>query len=173
MVALPGCRYTFHMPKVRPIPKGYHTVTPALAVQGADAFIKFCRKAFGAKELSRLPGPGGSVMHAELEIGDSRIMIGEETPGMGNPSAKTLGGCPVSLFLYVTDVDAAFKKAVKAGATAQMPPADMFWGDRYCRLGDPFGHSWALATHIEDVSPKEMKKRAKALMAAMAEKPAQ
>lgn len=119
-----------------------------------------------------MPGPGGSVMHAELEIGDSRIMLGEEMPGMGNPSAKTLGGSPVSLFLYVTDVDAAFKKAVKAGATVQMPPADMFWGDRYCRLGDPFGNSWALGTHIENVTLKEMKKRGKAFMASMAEKSA-
>lgn len=147
------------MPKVRPIPKGYHTVTPGLAVPSAAEFIKFCKKAFGATELMRLPGPGGSVMHAEILIGDSHIMVGDEMPGMGSPSAKTLGGSPVNFYIYTTDCDAACKKAAKAGATVQMPPTDMFWGDRYCRLVDPFGNCWALATHIEDVDPKEMKKR--------------
>jgi PhnB protein len=150
------------MPKVRPIPKGHQIVTPGLAVQGAAAFIAFCKKAFGAKEITRMLGPGGMVMHAELEIGGSKIMVGEEMPGMGNKSAKTLAGCPVSFYIYTEDCDAAYKKAVKAGCTGLMPPTDMFWGDRYGRLDDPFGHTWAVATHIEDVSPAEMKKRAKA-----------
>ena len=161
------------MLKVRPIPKGQHIVTPGLAVQGADGFIKFCKKAFGAKELHRLSGPGGSVMHAEIEIGDSRIMVGDESPGMGNKSAKTLGGSPVSLHVYTKECDAVFKKAVAAGATPLMPPTDMFWGDRYGRIEDPFGNTWGIATHIEDVTPQEMKKRAKAFAKSMAAPPAQ
>ena len=150
------------MPKVKPIPKGYHSVTPGLAVQGADAFIKFCKKAFGAKEISRMKGPGGSVMHAELLIGDSHIMVGDEMPAMGNRSAKTLGGSPVALYVYVEKCDVTFKKAVAAGATVRMPLTDMFWGDRYGQVEDPFGNVWGIATHIEDVSPKEMKKRSAA-----------
>lgn len=158
----------FAMPKVRPIPKGYHTVTVGLAVQSADAFIKFCKKAFGAQEILRMPGPGGSIMHAEIQIGDSRIMCGDEHPNMGNKSSKTLGGCPVTFHIYVENCDAAIKKAIKAGATEKMPAMDMFWGDRYGMVTDPFGHNWGIATHIEDVTPAEMKKRGKAWAKQMA-----
>src|SRR5262245_25533120 len=129
------------MAKVRPVPKGYHSVTPGLAVTGADAFIKFCKKAFGAKEILRMPGPGGSVMHAELKIGDSHVMCGEEMPGMGNRSAKTLGGTPIQLYIYVPNCDAVYKKALKAGATVAMPMDDMFWGDRMGSVLDPFGNT--------------------------------
>lgn len=148
------------MAKVRPIPKGYHTVTAGITLAGAAAFIKFCKKAFGAVEVMKLPGPGGTIMHAELTIGDSRIMLGDEVPGCGLKSATTLGGTPINLHLYVADCDAAFKKAVKAGAIVRMPPTDMFWGDRMASLEDPFGNSWSISTHIEDVDPKELKKRA-------------
>jgi uncharacterized glyoxalase superfamily protein PhnB len=150
------------MPKVKPIPKGYGTVTPGLAIQGASDFIKFCKKVFGAKEITVMKGPGNSIMHAELQIGTSRIMLGEEMPSFGTISAKTIGGSPVTLNVYVENCDAVFAKALKAGATAVMPPADMFWGDRYARLTDPFGNHWSVATHIEDVSPAEMRKRGKA-----------
>lgn len=156
------------MAKVRPIPKGYSTITPGVAITGADAFIKFCKKAFGAKEILRMPGMvKGSVMHAEIEIGTSRVMVGDEMPGM-NKSASTLGGSPVTFHVYVENVDAAFAKAVKSGCTAQMPPTDMFWGDRFSKLQDPFGNNWALATHIEDVTPQEMKKRGTKFMKEMA-----
>jgi PhnB protein len=147
------------MAKVKPVPKGSRTLTPALCVQGADAFIKFCKKAFGAKEIMRMKGPGGSVMHAEVEIGDSRFMLADENPQWGNKSAKTLGATPVTLHLYVPDCDATIAKAVKAGAVVTMPAADMFWGDRYGHVVDPFGHVWGVATHVEDVDDKEMKRR--------------
>jgi PhnB protein len=159
--------------KVKPVPKGYRTVTPGLSVQGADAFIKFCKKAFGAKEVLRMAGPGGSVMHAELEIGDSRIMIGDENPHWGNKSAKTLGGTPLTLHIYVPDCDAMVAKAVKAGATVLMPLADQFWGDRFGTVADPFGNVWAVATHGEDVDAKEMKKRGAKVMKEMAAAAAQ
>ena len=154
--------------KVRPVPKGYHTVSPALCVQGADAFIKFCKKAFGAKEIMRMTGPGGSVMHAEIEIGDSRLMVGDENPQWGNKSAKTLSGTPVTLHIYVPDCDAVVAKAVKAGATVGMPLADQFWGDRYGSVVDPFGNVWGVGTHIEDVDDKEIKKRSAKFMKEMA-----
>ena len=154
--------------KVRPIPKEYHSVTPGLAVKDADAFIKFCKKAFGAREMVRMPGPGGGVMHAELQIGDSRIMTGDETPGFATKAARTLGGTPVNLMIYVEKADAVFKKALAAGATVAMPMSDMFWGDRYGCVTDPFGNVWGIATHIEDVPPREMKKRAAKAMADMA-----
>ena len=156
--------------KVRPVPKGYHTVTPGLSVQGADAFIKFCKKAFGAKEILRMPGPGGAVMHAELAIGDSRIMCGDENPAFGRKSAKTLGDSPVQLYIYTEKCDALIKKAVAAGATVAMPAADMFWGDRMGSVVDPFGNTWGIATHIEDLTPREMKKRGDAWMKEMAAK---
>lgn len=151
------------MAKVKPVPKGQHTVTAGVCVQGADAFIRFCKKALGARELLRLAGPGGAVIHAELVIGDTHLMVGDEMPAMGNKSAKTLGGTPLTLHMYVEDCDKAFKKAIAAGATALMPPADQFWGDRYGRFADAWGNQWAVATHIEDVTPAEMKKRAKKL----------
>jgi PhnB protein len=152
------------MSTVKHVPDGFHTVTPQLIVRDAAKAIDFYTKAFGAKERFRMPGPGGVVMHAELSLGDSIIMLGEESPEMGAISPQTIGGSPVSLMVYVKDVDASFARADEAGCTSQMPPTDMFWGDRYSKLSDPFGHQWALATHKEDVAPDEMARR----MAAMA-----
>jgi uncharacterized glyoxalase superfamily protein PhnB len=147
------------MSTVKPIPDGYGTVTPHLVVRDAAKAIEFYAAAFGAEERYRMPGPGGVVMHAELKIGDSIVMLGEEAPQMGASSPLAIGGSPVSLMMYVKDVDASFARAGKAGCTVRMPPTDMFWGDRYGQLQDPFGHHWALATHKEDVSPEEMAKR--------------
>ncbi len=142
--------------KVRPIPKGYNSITATLTQADAAKTIEFCKKAFGAKVLMNMRGAGGKVMHAEIQIGDSRIMLNDE---MQEPAQ------PAGLFLYVTDVDKTFAKAVKAGATPLMPVQDMFWGDRFGRVMDPSGNKWAIATHREDVTPKEMKKRAKAMSA--------
>jgi PhnB protein len=147
------------MSPTKPIPDGYHTVTPHLAIRGASRALEFYAKAFGAEEMFRMPGPDGTVMHAEVRIGDSIVMIGEEAPQMGALSPQALGGSPVSLLLYVPDVDASFARATAAGCVAQMPPTDMFWGDRYGKLQDPFGHVWAIATHVEDVAPEEMARR--------------
>jgi PhnB protein len=147
------------MKAVNHIPSGYHTVTPHLAVRDTAKAIDFYVTAFGAEELFRMPGPGGVVMHAELKIGDSIVMLGEENPEMGASSPLTIGGSPVGLHVYVKDVDAAFARAGQAGCTVEMPPTDMFWGDRYGKLRDPFGHHWSLATHQEDLSPEEMGKR--------------
>jgi PhnB protein len=149
--------------KVQPVPPGYHTVTPYLVLSNAGRAIDFYKQAFGAKELSRMAAPDGKVGHAELKIGDSLIMLSDEM--MGNRSPESLGGSPVSIFLYVEDVDSVFNAAVKAGAKSTMPPADMFWGDRYAKLTDPFGHLWGIATHKEDVAPEEMERRAKEAMA--------
>jgi uncharacterized glyoxalase superfamily protein PhnB len=146
------------MAKVSPIPKGYHTITPGLAVRNASQAIDFYKKALGAKEKMRMPGPDGKIMHAELQIGDSKIMLGEEMPQMGNLSPQSLNGTPVNLHVYVKDVDKVFDQAVKAGATAVAPVMDMFWGDRYGMVMDPFGHKWGIATHKRNLSPKEMKK---------------
>jgi PhnB protein len=157
--------------QVKKIPEGYHSVTPYLVVGNAARAIDFYKRAFGAKELVRMDAPGGKIGHAELKIGDSMIMISDEM--MGNRSPEKLGGSPVSIFLYVEDVDSVFNQAVQAGAKSDAPPADMFWGDRFGKLTDPFGHSWALATHIEDVAPAEMKKRAQAAMAQMTQSAAQ
>jgi PhnB protein len=157
------------MSKVKPIPEGYHTATPYLTIRDAGKAIDFYKQAFRAQELFRMPGPDGkTVMHAEIKIGDSPIMMAEENLEWGKKSPQTLGGTPASVFLYVEDVDAAFDRAVKAGATAQMPPDDMFWGDRFGSLADPFGHQWSIATHKEDVSPEEMGKRAEKYFASMA-----
>jgi PhnB protein len=153
--------------KVQPIPQGYHTVTPYLVVNDAAKAIDYYQRAFGAKDVVRMDGPGGKIMHAELKIGNSMIMLSDEMPGTGNKSPRSLGGSPVSIFLYLEDVDSVYKQAVAAGAKADMPPADQFWGDRFGKLTDPFGHSWALATHKEDVAPEEMKKRAQEAMAKM------
>lgn len=151
--------------QVKKIPAGYHSVTPYLVVSDAAGAIDFYKRAFGASELARMGAPGGKIGHAELKIGDSMIMLSDEM--MGNRSPQTLGGSPVSIFLYVEDVDSVFNKAIEAGAKQDTPPTDMFWGDRFGRLTDPFGHAWALATHIEDVAPDEMKKRTQAAMAQM------
>lgn len=145
--------------KVSPIPKGYHSVTPGLMVRNASEAIEFYKKAFGAKEKMRMPGPDGKIMHAEIVIGDSHIMLGEEMPEMGCPAPQP-SGSPVGLYVYVKNVDKAFDQAVKAGATVVMPVMDMFWGDRHGTLKDPFGHRWGLATRKRSLSAKEMKKAA-------------
>jgi PhnB protein len=144
---------------VKPIPQGYHTVTPHLIVKDAPRAIEFYKKAFNAQELARMPGPDGKIVHAELKIGDSIVMLCDEFPEMGNKSPQTLGGTPLELFMYFENVDEAWDRAVKAGATSVMPLSNQFWGDRYGKLKDPFGHGWAVAQHVEDVSPEEMKKR--------------
>jgi uncharacterized glyoxalase superfamily protein PhnB len=152
----------------KPIPDGYHTVTPYLTVKGAAQAIDFYTRALGAKEVERMTGPDGkSIMHAEIRIGDSVVMLSDEFPQMGARSPQTLGGTTGSIFLYVTDVDTAFKRALDAGAKALMPPTDMFWGDRFGKFADPFGHEWGMATHKEDLSPEEIRKRGQAAMAAM------
>ena len=154
---------------VKPIPEGQHTITPYLTINGADEAIAFYRKAFGAQEIGRMPGPGGKgVGHAELKIGDSFLYLADVCPEMGGHTPKSLGGSPVGIHLYVENVDAVFDRAVAAGATPKVPPQDMFWGDRFGKLVDPFGHSWAIATHIEDVSAEEMKRRSDAFCAEMA-----
>ena len=152
----------------QPVPEGYHTVTPYLAVEDAARAIEFYTRAFGAKESVRMDAPGGKIGHAELEIGDSRIMLSDPFPQASTKPPKELGGTSFSVMMYVEDVDAAFKRAVDAGATVSMELADMFWGDRFGSVTDPFGHSWSLATHVEDVPPEEMAERAKAAMAQMA-----
>lgn len=153
----------------KPIPDGYHTVTPYITVKGAAQAIDFYKRAFGAQEIERMTDPEGKrVMHAEIKIGDSVVMIGDESPQQGCVSPQTLGGNASSLLLYVSDVDAAFRRAVDAGAKSDMAPTDMFWGDRFGRLTDPFGHQWAMATHKEDLSKEEIRKRGAAAMAGMA-----
>ncbi|MFO0837342.1 MAG: VOC family protein [Phycisphaerae bacterium] len=145
--------------KANPIPEGYRTVTPHLVVKGGMKAIEFYKKAFGAEEIMRMPGPDGkSVMHAEVRIGDSMVMLADEFPDFGK-KAPLPNHTSCTIHLYVKDVDSAFKRAVDAGATAAMPPTNMFWGDRYGAVIDPFGHSWSLATHVEDVSPEECAKR--------------
>ena len=148
--------------KVKPIPEGYHTATPYLIVKDAARAIEFYKKAFGATELMRMPGPGGKIGHAEIKIGDSPIMLADEVPGMGFRSPESLGGSPISILLYVEDVDVVFSEALAAGAKVQRPVADQFYGDRTGGVTDPFGHVWYIATHKEDVSPEEMTKRAAA-----------
>lgn len=150
---------------VKPIPEGFRTLTPHIIVNDGNKAIDFYKKAFGAKEISRMAEPSGKLAHAELQIGDSRFMLADEYPDMGARSAKAIGGSPVTLSLYVEDVDKVFNQAVAAGAKATMPVSDMFWGDRYGKLEDPFGHSWAVATHKEDVKPEEIMKRAQVAMA--------
>lgn len=149
---------------VNPIPDGYHTVTPYLVVDDAAAALEFYTKAFGARELMRADGPGGKIMHAEIKIGDSPIMLADEFPEMGIRSAKSYGGSPVSIALYLEDVDARFQQAVDAGATVKKPLMDQFYGDRSGTVEDPFGHTWTLATHVEDVSEEEMERRSQEMM---------
>jgi PhnB protein len=156
---------------VKPIPDGYHTVTPSLVLKGAAQAIEFYKKAFGATEHFRMPGPDGkSLMHAELKIGDSIVMLADEQPERGCKAPTSVGASTGSLFLYVKDVDAAFKRAVEAGAKVMMPPADMFWGDRFGQVEDPFGHRWGLGTHKEDVPPDEIAKRQQQFFASMSAK---
>lgn len=144
--------------KVEAVPRASGALVPGLAVRDGAAAIAFYVKAFGAKELSRMSSPDGKIMHAELRLGDRVLFLGDESPEMGAPSPQTLGGSPVSLMHYVKDVDAVYARAVAAGAKPVMPPADMFWGDRFGQVTDPFGHRWALATHQADLTPKQMKK---------------
>jgi len=145
--------------KTNPIPTGYHAATPYLTLSDCARAIDFYKKAFGAQELMRMNGPNGKIGHAEIKIGDSVVMLADEMPGGGGRAPKSLGGTTGGIFLYVNDVDSSYKQAVDAGAQADMPPADMFWGDRFGKLTDPFGHSWMMATHKEDVAPAEMQKR--------------
>jgi PhnB protein len=151
----------------KPIPEGYNTVTPYLAVGDAAAAIEYYTKVFGAKETVRMDGPEGMIAHAELDIGDSKIMLSDPFPQASTKPPKELGGTSASIFMYVEDVDAIVKKAVDAGGTITMEVQDQFWGDRYGSIMDPFGHSWSIATHVEDVPPEEMEERAKAAMAQM------
>ncbi|HET9577146.1 MAG TPA: VOC family protein [Usitatibacter sp.] len=144
------------MPKALPIPKGFTAVTPYLICEGAAEAIDFYKRAFGAEEIMRMPRPDGKVGHAEIRINGSIIMLGEADPGRGYTGPKALKGSPVSIMLYVDDVDAMASRAQKAGAKVTQPVADMFWGDRYGTLDDPFGHHWAVATHVRDVSEQEM-----------------
>jgi len=153
----------------KPVPAGFHTVTPYLAVHDAAAAIDFYQKAFGAKVGVRMDTPNGKIGHAELKIGDSTIMLADEMPGMSTRSPRTLGGASGGVFLYVDDVDSAFRQATSAGAEVVMPLADMFWGDRYGQVKDPFGHVWSMATHKEDVAPEEMARRGREAMAKMAQ----
>jgi len=152
---------------VRPVPEGYHTLSAYLAVEDADQAIDWYKKAFGAKERGRMEAPGGAVGHAELEIGDSVVMLSDPFPQSSTRPPKELGGSSVSVFMYVEDVDAVVKQAVDAGAAVLMEVEDQFWGDRFGTVQDPFGHSWSIATHVEDVPPEEMDERAKAAMADM------
>jgi uncharacterized glyoxalase superfamily protein PhnB len=149
-----------------PIPAGYQTITPYLIVKGAAEAIEFYKRALGAEELSRMPfpGPDGTMRlgHAELQVGDSKLFLADEFPERGSVGPNG-NGSPVTIHLYVTDADATFERAVAAGATVAMPLADMFWGDRFGKLVDPFGHHWSISEHVEDVTPEQMKER----MAAM------
>lgn len=148
--------------KVKPIPEGYHSVTPIMIVKGGSAAIEFYKKAFGATELFRIDGPDGTVGHAEIKIGDSPIMLADEFPDLGYVSPQTLGGTPVSILIYVDDADTTFNQAIAAGGQQLKPLEDQFYGDRSGTLKDPFGHVWTVATHTEDVAPEEMEKRAAA-----------
>jgi PhnB protein len=149
---------------VKPIPEGYQAVTPYLIVDGASAAIDYYKKVFGATERMRMPAPGGRVGHAELTVGGSVIMLADEFPDMGFRGPKALGGTPVSVLLYVEKVDDVFKRAVDAGAKPLRPVENQFYGDRMGTLEDPFGHVWSIATHVEDVSPEEMRRRSEEMM---------
>jgi PhnB protein len=148
-----------------PIPEGYHSVTPALAIEGAAEAIEFYGRAFGAKERGRMLGPDGKIAHAELEIGDSIVMVSDPFPQSSVKAPADVGATTVGLFVYVEDVDGLFQQAVDAGASPTMKPEDMFWGDRFGTVTDPYGHSWSMATHIEDVPESEMAERAQQAMA--------
>jgi len=151
--------------RVKPIPEGYHSVTPYLCIDGAAEAIEFYKKAFGAKELSRMPAPGGKIGHAEVQIGDSHVMLADEFPEMGFRSPKSIGGTPVMMHLYVEDVDATVTRLASAGAKVVRAVEDQFYGDRGGKIEDPFGHSWYVSTHVEDVSPEELEKRAASMFA--------
>lgn len=156
--------------KVKAVPEGTHSITAHLMVREGPKAVEFYHKAFGAQVLGVHKTPDGKVMHATLKVGDSQFMLADEFPGMSNPAAQTLGGSPVVLNLYVEDVDTLFNQAVAAGAKVTMPLSNQFWGDRYGQIVDPFGHSWALGSHIEDVAPEEMERRANEIFGQMANK---
>jgi len=151
----------------KPIPEGFHSVTPYLAVDDANAAIDFYKRAFGAEETARMPTPDGKVAHAEVSIGDSRVMLSDPMEGSSVRPPKEAGTPTASIFLYVDDVDSTVERAVEAGATVSSEVQDAFWGDRWGTITDPFGHLWSVATHVEDVPPEEMAERAKAAMAEM------
>lgn len=154
------------MSAVRAIPEGYHSITPSIVCKGAAKAIEFYKEVFHAKEIMRMSGPGNSIGHAELQIGDSRLMLSDEFPGM----AHAPGPNPVtssSLFVYTDNVDALYDRAVKAGSKVEMPLQNQFWGDRFGKIRDPFGHQWGLAQHVEDVAPAELERRAKEWQAQM------
>ena len=152
---------------VKPIPEGYHTLTPYLAVEDASKAIEFYKDAFGAEELVRMPGPDGKIAHAELQLGDSKLMLSDPFPQSDVRPPSERGGSTASIFMYVKDVDATFEQAQQAGAEVVSELEDMFWGDRFGSLSDPFGHHWSIATHKEDLSEEEMAERSKAAMAEM------
>ena len=154
------------MSTVKPMPDGFHAITPYLSVNDGKAAIAFYQHVFGAVEVGRILMPGGTVGHAELQIGDAKIMLAQEMPAWGNKSPTTLGGTPVGIALYVADVDATYQRALDAGATVIEPVKDQFYGDRAGSLLDPFGHKWHLMTHREDVTFEEMQKRCDAMFAA-------
>jgi uncharacterized glyoxalase superfamily protein PhnB len=155
---------------VNPIPEGFTTVSIHMTLNNATEAIEFYKKAFGAEEIVRMPGPDGkSVMHAELKIGDSKIMLNDEFPGHPLQSPATLKGTTFCVHLYVENVDSLFNRAVEAGATVVMPPVDQFWGDRYGMITDPYGHCWSIATHVEDLSPEECGQRAQEYFSKMGE----
>jgi PhnB protein len=152
---------------VKPIPEGYHTITPTLTIRDAARAVEFYKQAFGAIERAVMKGPGGKLMHAELRIGDSIIMMADEFPEYGSLSPQSIGGSGTGLHIYVEDVDSAFDRAVKAGAKVEMPVADMFWGDRFGKLVDPFGHKWSIATHTRDMSLGEIEEAQREFMKQM------
>ncbi len=156
---------------VRPVPEGYHSVMPFITCKGADRAIDFYKKVFGATVLVKMDGPGGMIMHAELQIGDSRIFLGDEFPGMStapNPQAPA-SAHGYGIFVYTEDVDSMMQRAIDAGSRVDMPLQNMFWGDRYGKFTDPFGHNWGVATHVEDVAPEEMQRRTEAMSKQMAQ----
>lgn len=157
------------MANVKPIPDGYPQVTPYLAVDDANAAIDFYTTVFGARERMRMDAPGGKVGHAELQFGDSLVMLADEFPEMGNRSPRSVGGTPVTISVYVDDVDAAFDRALRAGAKELRPLENQFYGDRTAQIEDPFGHRWSISTHVEDIPPDEMQRRAAEMAQRMSE----
>jgi uncharacterized glyoxalase superfamily protein PhnB len=154
--------------QVKAVPDGFHTITPAIVVRGAAKAIDFYKQAFGAEVIGRMDAPDGKVMHAEIRIGNSMLMLSDEYPEWGANGPETIGGTPVSLCLYVEDCDTVFNRAVEEGATIKMPPSDQFWGDRYAKVSDPFGHTWSIATHIKDLTHDEVMQAAAVAMSGAA-----
>ena len=155
------------MANVKAIPEGYHTITPSLICRDARKAMDFYKKAFGAEEIMSMPGPGGAIMHAEMRVGNSRFMMADEMPAWNCKSPASYGGTPVTFYVYVENVDAAWKRATDAGAKVTMPLSDMFWGDRCGKVEDPFGHQWNLAQHMKDLTPQQIAEGQKAFMAQM------